>query len=128
MARRNTVSKTGKSEKSTETAREDVEKSVKAPHATQSSGAESPPAGAQEDPLYQKLEEAGEKLKAMLTEVTEKANALEKKFQQQITQAEDTVKKEVADAEDKIRENPLLAVGIAAGFGILVGLLINRNR
>jgi ElaB/YqjD/DUF883 family membrane-anchored ribosome-binding protein len=128
MARRSSIAKTGKSEKSTKTAREDVEKSLAESQVNQASKTESTPASVQEDPLYQKLEEAGEKLKAVFNDVSEKANEIEKKFQNQITQAGDTVKKEIADAEGKIRENPLIAVGIAAGFGILIGLLLNRNK
>ena len=31
-------------------------------------------------------------------------------------------------AEDRIRDNPLAAVGIAAGIGVLVGLILNRGR
>src|SRR5262245_2035704 len=34
---------------------------------------------------------------------------------------------EVADAERKIRENPLGAVAVAAGLGLLLGLLIRRR-
>jgi ElaB/YqjD/DUF883 family membrane-anchored ribosome-binding protein len=34
---------------------------------------------------------------------------------------------EVADAERKIRENPIGAVAVAAGLGLLLGLLLRRR-
>jgi ElaB/YqjD/DUF883 family membrane-anchored ribosome-binding protein len=123
MAQRNVAAKTGKSEKSNEIVKEDVEKLAEESQVKKASKT-----NVKEDPLYKKLEEAGENLKTLLNDVSEKANNLEKKFQNQISQAGDSVKKEIADAEGKIRENPFLAVGIAAGFGILVGLLLNRNK
>lgn len=38
-----------------------------------------------------------------------------------------SVEDEIADAERRIRENPLRAVAIAAGIGLLVGLLLRRR-
>ena len=128
MVRKGTVSKTGKSEKPTETIKKDLKMPVEPPQEDQISKADGKLTAAQNDPLFRQLEEAGEKLKAVLKDVREKANELETNFLTQTKQVKETVKKEFADTENKIRENPFLAIGIAAGFGILVGLLINRNK
>ena len=79
------------------------------------------------DPAYEKLGEAGQTLKNVLREVTEKADELEKNFRKRLSDSEISLKDELARTEDKIRENPLLAVGIAAAAGLIVGLLLNRN-
>jgi len=84
--------------------------------------------GADKDPLINNLKEAEEKLKVFLNEMSEKANELEEKIRHQIAHTEEIVQRELKEAENKIRENPLLAVGIAAGFGVLIGLLLNRNK
>ena len=128
MARKTTVAKVGKSEKPTETTREDLKKPIEPSQARQASKVDKKMTPSQNDPLYRQLEEAGEKLKALLNEVHEKADGLEMNFKTQATEVKDTVKKEIADAENTIRENPFVAIGIAAGFGILVGLLINRTK
>ncbi len=84
--------------------------------------------GADKDPLFNNLKEAEEKLKVFLNEMSEKANELDEKIRHKISHTEEIAKRELKEAENKIRENPLLAVGIAAGFGVLIGLLLNRNK
>jgi ElaB/YqjD/DUF883 family membrane-anchored ribosome-binding protein len=80
------------------------------------------------DPAYEKLEEAGQTLRNVVNEVTEKAEEVEKKLRDRLSDTETSLKDELARTEDKIRENPLLAVGIAAAAGLIVGLLLNRNQ
>ena len=128
MVRKGTVSKTGKSEKPTETIKKDLKMPVEPPQEDQISKADCKLTAAQNDPLFRQLEEAGEKLKAVLKDVREKANEFEANIETQATQAKKTVKKEISDTENTIRKNPFVAIGIAAGFGILVGLLINRTK
>ena len=70
-----------------------------------------------EDSFYRKTKEARDRLDSILEEIGEKATATGK-----------NVKKGMAVTEDQIRENPWAAVGIAAGAGLLLGLLINRSR
>ena len=44
----------------------------------------------------------------------------------QINRAQDKAMETASDAEDAIRRNPLQAVAIAAGLGLLLGILTRR--
>ncbi len=68
------------------------------------------------DAVYAKARVARDKLNSVIDELGGKADQVDK-----------AVRKNVADTEDRIRENPLAAVGIAAGVGLLIGLLLNRR-
>jgi len=84
------------------------------------------------------ITDAEELLKMTASEVGEKAAALRTRMQMRLDQAkadlarlqEITVvkAKEVGQATDTyVRENPWQAVGIAAGAGFLIGLLVSRR-
>ena len=67
--------------------------------------------------FYRKAREARDKLDTLLHDLGEKAG--------------DTgtqLRKGVDHTEEQIRDHPWAAVGIAAGVGLLLGLLINRGR
>ena len=74
------------------------------------------------------FEDARENLTNILDEISQKANEIEEKVRKQLSEGEVSLKDEIARTEEKIRENPLLAVGVAAAAGLVLGLLLNRNR
>ena len=82
--------------------------------------------------------DAEELLKAIASQAGEKVTVARQKIEQSLIEG----KKALADAEkvlidkskecvdiadDYVRENPWSAVGIAAGVGLVLGLLIRRN-
>jgi ElaB/YqjD/DUF883 family membrane-anchored ribosome-binding protein len=46
---------------------------------------------------------------------------------ERLSEAGDYAARKVADTEDYVRENPATAVGIAAGIGFVVGLIMSRR-
>lgn len=90
------------------------------------------------DDLKVVIADAEELLKMTASEVGEKATALRARMQTRLDQAKaDLVRlqeiavdkaKEVGQATDTyVQENPWHAVGIAAGAGFLIGLLVSRR-
>jgi ElaB/YqjD/DUF883 family membrane-anchored ribosome-binding protein len=71
--------------------------------------------------LYEKARQTRDKLNTLLADLGSKAGETGKAV-------EVTVKDGIEQTEQKIKERPWTAVGIAAGAGILLGLLLNRNR
>ena len=75
---------------------------------------------------------ARERLQSKAREVRDRLNValsdLGAKAEEQYTRAEASVKQGLEHTESKIKERPFTAVGIAAGVGLLIGLLINRGR
>lgn len=69
------------------------------------------------DAVYRKARVARDKLNAVVEDLGVRADHVEK-----------AMRKNLAHTEDKIRENPLASVGIAAGVGLLIGLLLNRRN
>ena len=66
----------------------------------------------------------GAELKSM---VANKAAALADTGATAAKSAQATAKAAYSDAEEAIRDNPTSAVGIAAGLGFLVGILLSRR-
>ena len=64
-----------------------------------------------------KAREAREKLDNLLHDLGEKAGDTGRQF-----------KKGIDHTEEQIKDHPWAAVGIAAGIGLMLGLLINRGR
>ncbi len=67
--------------------------------------------------FYRKAREARDKLNHLLHDLGEKAGDTGKHL-----------KKGLDQTEEQIKDHPWAAVGIAAGAGLLLGLLINRGR
>ena len=81
-----------------------------------------------DDSFYGKAREARDKLNTVLTDLRGKASETEKVVRKGLGQAEESVRQGVQQTETKIKEYPFAAVGIAAGLGFIIGLLVNRNR
>jgi ElaB/YqjD/DUF883 family membrane-anchored ribosome-binding protein len=84
------------------------------------------------------LADAEELLKATATQTGDKATELREKVAEHLKRAKYRIQeeqekvvtrtKEVANAtDDYVHENPWQAVGVAAGVGFLLGLLLGRN-
>ncbi len=82
--------------------------------------------------------DAEELLKASATQAGEKISVARQKIEQSLVEGKKSLAdaekilvkkgKEAADvADDYVRENPWGAVGIAAGIGLVLGLLIRRS-
>ena len=82
--------------------------------------------------------DAEELLKASATQAGEKFSVARQKIEQSLVEGKKSLAdaekilvkkgKEAADfADDYVRENPWGAVGIAAGIGLVLGLLIRRS-
>jgi ElaB/YqjD/DUF883 family membrane-anchored ribosome-binding protein len=84
------------------------------------------PAG--DDSFYGKARDARDKLNSVLTDLKGKAAETEKAVRKTLGHAEESVRQGVQHTETKIKEYPFAAVGIAAGLGFIIGLLINRSR
>ena len=69
------------------------------------------------DAIYQKARVARDKLNTIMNEVGSKADIAEKH-----------VRSGVAQTETRIKENPFASVAVAAGLGLVVGLLLNRRH
>jgi ElaB/YqjD/DUF883 family membrane-anchored ribosome-binding protein len=82
--------------------------------------------------------DAEELLKATTNQAGEKVTAARQKIEQSLIEGKKALadaekiviqkSKEYADvADDYVRENPWSAVGVAAGVGLILGLLIRRS-
>lgn len=70
----------------------------------------------------------GDRLLDTLSGLGEAAEETLRTLQDGLGGAEDSVREGLEKAEDTIREHPLAAVGLAAGLGFVLGLLIRGNR
>ena len=84
------------------------------------------------------INDAEELLRATATQAGEKVSVARQKIEQSLIEGRKALgdaekvlvqkTKEAADvADDYVRENPWSAVGIAAGLGLVLGLLIRRD-
>lgn len=85
-------------------------------------------APAEDRSIHTKASEARDKLNAVLADLRVKAQQTEQAIRKNLVHAEQSVREGVAHTETRIKENPFAAVGIAAGIGFVIGLLVNRNR
>ena len=81
-----------------------------------------------DESFYGKAREARDKLNTVLTDLRGKARETEKVVRKGVGHAEESVRQGVQQTETKIKEYPFAAVGIAAGLGFIIGLLVNRSR
>jgi len=72
-----------------------------------------------------------EKLTAELRAVVREAEALMRaaavESGEQLRQAGEITREAVGESDEQVRKNPWAAVGIAAGVGLLIGLLLARK-
>ena len=85
-------------------------------------------ASAEDSATHSRASEARDKLNVVLGDLRVKAQQTEKAIRKNLAQAETSVREGVAHTETRIKDNPFAAVGIAAGIGFVIGLLVNRNR
>ncbi len=76
--------------------------------------------------------DARERLRIRASEARDKLNVvlhdLGSRAEVGYHKAEESLKHGIETTEAKIKEKPFAAVGIAAGVGLLLGLLVNRGR
>lgn len=75
--------------------------------------------------LYKKARETRDRLNRLMSDLGEKADETQRKVREN---AEVKIKEGLDQTETKIKDHPFAAVGVAAGVGLLLGLLINRSR
>lgn len=73
------------------------------------------------DQAGEKAREVRQRLQAALVNARESCRSFEVK-------AMDKAKEAAREADQVIRTHPYQSIGIALGVGVLVGLLLNRNR
>ncbi len=79
------------------------------------------------DELAARAGEVRERLRHALETLEQSARAGRTEVLAAAAAAQHSLEDEVAEAERKIRENPLGAVLVAAGIGLVLGLLIRRR-
>ena len=72
--------------------------------------------------------QAGEKVQEVRAKAEQSVQAARERLAELKESAMDTTRELVSDGEEYVRKNPWQSVGIAAGVGLLVGLLIGRRR
>ena len=75
--------------------------------------------------FYERARETRDKLNRALSDFGHRAGETHRRVREN---AEERLKEGLDTTETKIKENPFAAVGIAAAAGLVLGLLINRNR
>ena len=68
------------------------------------------------------------RLEAALADIKSRIGGFEKIAQKDIDAIEQNLEGYVADLEKEIKQKPISSVGIAAGVGIFIGLLLSRHR
>lgn len=82
-------------------------------------------AGNLREDLRRKASELRDRLN---TALHQSADATERALRKGYDRAEESLREGVDYTERKIKDHPFASVGIAAGVGVLIGLMINRNR
>lgn len=75
--------------------------------------------------FYERARETRDKLNSLLNDLGHKAGDAQRRVREQ---TEQSVREGLHQTEAAIKDKPFAAVGIAAGVGFLLGLLINRSR
>jgi ElaB/YqjD/DUF883 family membrane-anchored ribosome-binding protein len=71
--------------------------------------------------------QTGEKIEAVRSRARMSVNQARERLADVQTKAADQARQAAESADEYVRRNPWQAVGIAAGIGLLVGVLINRR-
>lgn len=79
-----------------------------------------------EDAAAQEAE--GGRATEVLSEIGEVAERVVRALGSGVGDAEESVRDGLVQAEETIRKHPLAALGVAAGVGFLVGVLVSRGR
>jgi len=77
--------------------------------------------------LKQAAKESGEKATDLRTQVEAKLRAAKLRLMDLQDDAIDTARAAARVTDDYVRDNPWQAIGVAAGIGFLVGLVISRR-
>jgi ElaB/YqjD/DUF883 family membrane-anchored ribosome-binding protein len=64
----------------------------------------------------------------VMTEIGEVAQQVVRALGDGVGDAEDSIREGLVQAEETVRKHPLAALGVAAGVGFLVGVLVSRGR
>lgn len=80
-----------------------------------------------EEMLQRAANETGDKAKDLRAQVEKKLLAAKLRLQELQGQAIDTAKDTARATDDYVHDHPWQAIGIAAGIGFAVGLLMNRR-
>jgi ElaB/YqjD/DUF883 family membrane-anchored ribosome-binding protein len=84
--------------------------------------------GATHDDLAERAAAVKEKLEASRQTLEGAAREASRPLGQALLGAERSLREELEEVEQRIRDNPLGALLAAAGLGVLLGLVISRNR
>ena len=64
----------------------------------------------------------------VIGEIGEVAERVVEALSSGVEDAEDSLRDGLVQAEETVRKHPLAALGVAAGVGFLVGVLVSRSR
>ena len=84
-------------------------------------------AGDAEELLKATANQAGERVAAARKRIEQSLEEGKKKFSEEETAFVDKTKEMAKTADDYVRQNPWNAVGVAAGIGLVLGLLLRRD-
>ena len=84
-------------------------------------------AGDAEELLKATANQAGERVAAARKRIEQSLEERKKTFSEAETAFVDKTKEMAKTADDYVRQNPWNAVGIAAGIGLVLGLLLRRD-
>lgn len=100
-----------------------AEKKTKATEAPASTSEDDAAAGEESTPEWRRLDD----IVHSLQELGQVAGRAGESLRSNIGRAPEAVRDGIGHTEEKIRERPLTSIGVAAGVGLLLGLLINRR-
>jgi len=80
-----------------------------------------------EDMLKRAADETGERAKDLRSQVEAKLLTAKLRLQELEGQAVDRAKEAARATDDYVHNHPWQAIGIAAGIGVAIGLLLNRR-
>jgi ElaB/YqjD/DUF883 family membrane-anchored ribosome-binding protein len=70
----------------------------------------------------------GDSSRDVIGEIGEVAERVVQALSSGVEDAEDSLRDGLVQAEETVRQHPLAALGVAAGVGFLVGVLVSRSR